>query len=541
MKLRSILFTLIVLSLFALSACNDAPSETTPLSSTHAVTPPATTPTPTTPSITTPTVITPAVDSFYDASTGAIDLTKFNFQKEFSYDRFYASNGVVLPYRLYLPPTYNEDEEFPVLVYLHGAGSRGTFNNTPLSEASIYFKNAESPAFHSIIVVPQCPENAWWKEDTIDAFAELLDHINATYSTDMSRQYITGASMGGDGTWQMLESYADKVSAAVTVASCGNNSYISEDMHNIPIYIIYDDTDEVIPTSMIEPMYQQLIRAGNKNAVLVKISGQGHQICNTFVNETDISALTWLFTQRREIGTRLGADGISLLENHYGYYEFTGSNGITLPYRLYSPGMTDVPLTQYLHSKAVCGMDNVRHLEEIDVWAPYTAKVHQSVVLVPQCPEGLGWSGEVIDTVVELIANVEETYGIDTSRQHAIGSEMGVIGIWDLALRYPDLLESANLRAGKITPNAKDPNTTYEMSTLPDTMITCLIIDDYTLPFYIPFFEDSESEAPKNVYVNYYSRLWHLSPRQFNTWIYDIYMVRRTETGELIYEWVPPT
>ena len=79
------------------------------------------------------------------------------------------------------------------------------------------------------------------------------------------------------------------------------------------------------------------------------------------------------------------------------------------------------------------------------------------------------------------------------------------------------------------------------MSTLPESLIACLIIDDYTLPYYLPFFEGEEADAPKNIFVNYASRLWHLSPRQFNSWVYDIYMVRRTETGDTVYEWVPPT
>ena len=543
MKLRLIALSLLIGILLSSSACGGTPAETTPsattpFATTPTVTTPAATSANTTPAETTEAVTTPSTvepESFYDPTTGNIDLSRFNFQKEFSYERFFASNGIYIPYRLYLPPTYNEQEEFPVLVYLHGAGSRGTFNNTPLYEASIYLKNAESPAFHSIMVVPQCPEGAWWNERVLDAFVELLDYINDTYSTDKSRQYITGASMGGDGTWQMLESYAERVSAAIPVASAGRG-YTTEDMLDIPIHIIYDETGTVIPTSLIEPMYRQLIDGGNQNVILTKTSGHGHQICNRFVSETDISALEWLFAQRRQTGTKRSVDGTSIYEELFSSGEFTGSNGITLPYRIYASGNEAAPLLLYLHSENARGTDNKRHLEEIDRWAPYTSRLGQSVILIPQCPEGLVWTGEVTDTLIELLGHLEATLGIDTSRQYAVGNGMGADGVWDIAARYPGTLAAVTVFDETASPAEHGKDTELILDRLAhgsNEMLAVVYCDIHTAPYYETYGLAAEENNSQSLYFIYFERFHHTTPYQLATYVDALFGRRLNEDGNV--------
>ncbi|MBO5109350.1 MAG: hypothetical protein J6D21_01405 [Clostridia bacterium] len=536
MKLRLTALVLLVSTALSLAACGAVPADTTPTeTSPSANSPTVTTPTLTTPADTTPTETTPAVDpdTFYDPATKKIDLSKFNFQEEFSYNKFYASNGIILPYRLYLPPTYSEAEQYPLLVYLHGAGSRGTFNNTPLYEASIYLKHADSPAFHSIMLVPQCPENGWWNERILDAFVELLDSINETYSTDSCRQYITGASMGGDGTWQMLESYADRVSAAIPVASAGRG-YVTEDMLDVPIHIIYDDADTVIPTSFIEPMYQQLLSGGNEDAVLTKTSGHGHQICNRFVSETDISALEWLFAQRRETGTKRSADGISRYESFYTYHEFTGTNGITLPYRLYSPENEKAPLLLYLHSESVCGTDNKQPLEEIDRWAPYTSRSNQALILVPQCPAGLTWTEDVIDVLMELMADLESAYGIDLSRRYAVGNGMGADGIWDITVRYPETFAGVTVFDETASPAKHGKDTELILDRLAhgsNEMLAIVYCDHHTAPYYEPYGLAAGENNSQSLYFIYFERFHYTTPYQLATYIDTLFGRRLNQAG----------
>jgi len=46
---------------------------------------------------------------------------------------FKASNGLEMPYRLYVPEDYDANKEYSFLLFLHGAGNRGDDNNSQVS------------------------------------------------------------------------------------------------------------------------------------------------------------------------------------------------------------------------------------------------------------------------------------------------------------------------------------------------------------------------------------------------------------------------
>lgn len=234
----------------------------------------------------------------------------FDLREDFLYSE--DSPEVPLPYRIYLPENYNENEEYPLLVYLHGNGGQGSDNKRHLGAAAKCFISPYSPAFDSIVVVPQCPENAWWHGEPIDRLAELMDYINERYSTDMRRQYVVGHSMGGDGTWQMLINYPEKVSAAVPVAGIGitfwNNSDgtytpigINDEMLRIPICMVYDNDDGFSDGDYNRMVYGMLKERGAENLIYFESSGDGHGICDHFLRINDISILEWLYAQERDV------------------------------------------------------------------------------------------------------------------------------------------------------------------------------------------------------------------------------------------------
>lgn len=52
--------------------------------------------------------------------------------------------------------------------------------------------------FPFIVLAPQCPEDADWVPVEL---SDLLHKVIAKYRVEEDRIYLTGLSMGGDGTW----------------------------------------------------------------------------------------------------------------------------------------------------------------------------------------------------------------------------------------------------------------------------------------------------------------------------------------------------
>src|SRR5690606_35681013 len=103
-------------------------------------------------------------------------------------------------YLIYLPRGYDPNREWPLLLFLHGAGERGD----DVQRAGIHgppkISREATLELPFIVVAPQVPEERVWSVRFLDA---LLEELARTHSIDEDRIYVTGLSMGGYGTWEL--------------------------------------------------------------------------------------------------------------------------------------------------------------------------------------------------------------------------------------------------------------------------------------------------------------------------------------------------
>ena len=84
------------------------------------------------------------------------------FSQEFKKELLVHQNDT-LPYRILIPKNYNSQKSYPLLIFLHGAGERGSDNKSQLVHGSFLFKSEDfRNNYPAIVVFPQCPDKSSW-------------------------------------------------------------------------------------------------------------------------------------------------------------------------------------------------------------------------------------------------------------------------------------------------------------------------------------------------------------------------------------------
>ncbi len=145
---------------------------------------------------------------------------------------------------VHLPEGYDKDKKaWPLILFLHGSGQRGNNLDAIKNEGPLGYINKGHP-IPFIVVSALCPENEWWNPEQL---AHLLDEISSTYRVDPKRIYLTGLSMGGDGTWDLAATYPEKFAAIAPVAG-EENPGIAERLKKMPTWIFHGSEDDIVFT-----------------------------------------------------------------------------------------------------------------------------------------------------------------------------------------------------------------------------------------------------------------------------------------------------
>ena len=163
---------------------------------------------------------------------------------------------VKMAYQLFLPKGYQDDakKEWPLILFLHGAGERG--NDIQLVTKHGIPKIATAkPDFPFIALSPQCPEGSFWRTETVLA---LLDDIEAKYRVDKNRIYLTGLSMGGFGTWELACKEPNRFAAIAPICGGGNAFLASWNLKNLPVWVFHGKKDSVVPVENSDVMVNAL-------------------------------------------------------------------------------------------------------------------------------------------------------------------------------------------------------------------------------------------------------------------------------------------
>lgn len=191
----------------------------------------------------------------------------------------YTTGNETLPYRFLKPVNPKAKELFPLVIFLHGAGERGTDNESQLNHINELFLDPDNRSRHSCYVVaPQCPAGTMWAAHERDGsrlvmkqqptrpmalLISLIDKIQKEFPIDPDRIYVTGLSMGGYGTWDLIARFPSRFAAAVPICGGGDPNTAPEIAH-IPQWAFHGALDPIVPPRNSRTMVKALQDAGGK-------------------------------------------------------------------------------------------------------------------------------------------------------------------------------------------------------------------------------------------------------------------------------------
>jgi predicted peptidase len=231
---------------------------------------------------------------------------------------FKNDDGEMLNYRLLPPKTVTKDQKYPLVVFLHGAGERGSDNEKQLVHgSSLFLKEDFRNQFPAYVIFPQCPAEGYWSSVDINRSStplkltfdyskpmtqslrlvmELIKEMKASSSVDPNRIYIIGLSMGGMGTFEIVHRFPKVFAAALPICGGADAKRYSKKTSRVPFWVFHGETDNVVDVALSREMVQKLtsLKATVKYS---EYPGVGHNSWdNAFAEPT---LLSWMFSQHK--------------------------------------------------------------------------------------------------------------------------------------------------------------------------------------------------------------------------------------------------
>lgn len=225
-------------------------------------------------------------------------------------DRTTALKGEQYDYQIYVPRDYETVENWPVILFLHGAGERGNDGLIPTQVGIGSALRNQLKRWPAVVVFPQVPDSMTWQGLPGEAAMNALDATIQEFRIDESRVYLTGLSMGGNGTWYLGYTYPDRFAALVPIcgfisgfpgypsfipeSSMDPFTHLAERIAEIPTWIFHGDADPVVSVEESRKMATAL-ESVNAEVFYNELPGVGHNAWDSaYATEAMIE---WLFKQ----------------------------------------------------------------------------------------------------------------------------------------------------------------------------------------------------------------------------------------------------
>ncbi len=236
------------------------------------------------------------IDTVLEASPKSYEVTLPRRQVEEKYKTIFSN--AVGHYYAYRPEEYyyQTNEKFPLLIFVHGNGSKGTsltdiFNGPP----KLINQGVDYPF---VTISPQISTGDW----NADLLNEILTHVKDSFRIDEKRIYMTGTSLGAIGIWNYAITYPDNLTAIVPISGDGNETQACK-MRNIAVWAFHNEGDNTVKSSGSISMVNSLNACSpppKEKALLTIYPGAAHDAwTKTYNGSAGHDIFSWLQKQSK--------------------------------------------------------------------------------------------------------------------------------------------------------------------------------------------------------------------------------------------------
>jgi predicted esterase len=206
------------------------------------------------------------------------------------------THGLETGYLLSLPDGYKEDtaKRWPLVIFLHGSGESGTDIEKVKSQGLPKLLE-QGKKFPFIVVSPQAMRGFGWEPAVL---YHLLLFIKEKFRVDNTRIYLTGLSMGGNGTWRFAMEHPEEFAAIAPI--CGPEADTTNiwRLRNMPVWCFHGAKDNAVSLRDSETMIGAL-KKYNRGVKFTVYPEAGHDSWTaTYAND---SLYNWLLSHQKHV------------------------------------------------------------------------------------------------------------------------------------------------------------------------------------------------------------------------------------------------
>lgn len=227
----------------------------------------------------------------------------------------FVQDGDTLLYRILYPKAFDPAKQYPLVLFLHGAGERGSDNEKQLVHgAKLFLADSNREAFPAIVIFPQCPSNEYWaKADIVRSLSgntfdfnyggvpnkslglviDLIKSYQQNHYINQDQLYVGGLSMGAMGTFEILSRMPETFAAAIAICGAGNPYTVGNYAENTSLWLFHGGKDNVVLPSYSEEMVAALKAAG-ADVKFTLFPEANHNSWDPAFEEPNL--LNWLFS-----------------------------------------------------------------------------------------------------------------------------------------------------------------------------------------------------------------------------------------------------